>query len=458
MPAMNAWAPRILALLIVGGCGGQGSSGDAEPQAKAAAKAGTEAPAAAKPTVEQPEDEADDAVPRSWQGRWRFTLESPGGALPFFVELQADGGALVDAHERLPFSSVEATADTLRLSIDNYDSTLELHPDDANIGGLKGQWRRRSPGVNSYTEMVVSAVKSAEGLRFVTGGAPLQELDGRWRLTFAEEDGSSYTGVAELHTVKTFGQPTIEGTITTDTGDYRFLEGVMTEDALQLSVFDGAHAFLFGAKLVDGQLTEGHFWSRDTYHATFVGDRVKGDEAGGLADPYEIVSMTSDDRRFRFDFPRLGGGRLAHDDARFGGKVVVAEIFGTWCPNCNDQAPLMSEWYAKYREQGLEMVGIAYEFTGDEAEDMDMLGRYAKRYGVKYPLVLGGTSGKKGASESLPDLTKVAAYPTTLFIGRDGTVRKIYSGFSGPATGAAYDELKQGHEKLIEKLLAEATP
>ncbi|MEM7152899.1 MAG: TlpA disulfide reductase family protein [Myxococcota bacterium] len=452
---MKVWAPRILALFLAAGCTGQSSSGESTPKTKTEATPPDVAP---KPVIKPPEVVAEHSVPRAWQGRWRFELDSPGGKLPFFVELEAKRGALVDAHERLPFSSVTAWAQSLRLEIDNYDSTLELRPDEARPGALSGTWRRRSPGKDSYTEMSMSAVKSAEGLRFSDTEAPLQPLDGRWRLTFAESDGSNYTGVATLRTVKTLSQSTIEGTITTDTGDYRFLEGVVAGDQLMLSVFDGAHAFLFRATVEDGALRDGHFWSRDTYHATFLGDPVEGEGAAGLADPYEIVSMTADDRRFRFDFPMLGGGRLNNDDDRFAGKVVVAEIFGTWCPNCNDQAPLMSQWYAKYREQGLEMVGIAYEFTGDEADDMEMLRRYAKRYDVKYPLVLGGTSGKKGASESLPDLSKVAAYPTTLFIGRDGTVRKIYSGFSGPATGAAYDELKRDHEALMEQLLAEAAP
>ena len=151
----------------------------------------------------------------------------------------------------------------------------------------------------------------------------------------------------------------------------------------------------------------------------------------------------------------LGGGRLNQDDARFAGKVVVAEVFGTWCPNCNDQAPLMSRWYEEYSERGLEMVGIAFEFTGEEDEDLDMLGRYADKYAVDYPLLLGGTSDKTQAGAQLPDLSAVQSFPTTIFIDRHGRVRGVYSGFSGPATGEAYENLQIEFRGQIEKLLAE---
>ena len=133
----------------------------------------------------------------------------------------------------------------------------------------------------------------------------------------------------------------------------------------------------------------------------------------------------------------------------FGG----VNIFGSWCPNCNDEAPLLAAWSHKYRGQGLEIVGLAYEFTGNAARDREMVRRFAKRYGIDYPLLLAGVSDKAKASATLPDITRVIAYPTTVFIGRDGKVKKIYSGFAGPGTGKHYDELRIEIESVIEGLL-----
>ncbi len=52
------------------------------------------------------------------------------------------------------------------------------------------------------------------------------------------------------------------------------------------------------------------------------------------------------------------------------------------------------------------------------------------------------------------NLTAVLSYPTSVFVGRDGTVRRIYSGFSGPGTGDHHRRLVAELEGLIEELLA----
>ena len=52
----------------------------------------------------------------------------------------------------------------------------------------------------------------------------------------------------------------VTGTLRTNTGDYRYLEGIVDGDSLRLSTFDGAHAFLFTAKVTDSSLS-GTFYS-----------------------------------------------------------------------------------------------------------------------------------------------------------------------------------------------------
>jgi len=197
----------------------------------------------------------------------------------------------------------------------------------------------------------------------------------------------------------------------------------------------------------------GDYWSRDSYHATWTATRT--DDAGAtLPDGWKDVGLTNSEGRLRFRFPDLDGHPVALTDDRFRGKVVLVNIFGSWCPNCNDEAPLLAAWNRKYRSRGLEIIGLAYEFTGNAARDREMVRRLAKRYGIDYTLLLAGVSDKPKASATLPDITKVIAYPTTVFIGRDGKVKKIYSGFSGPGTGKHFDQLKTEIESLIRDLLA----
>ncbi|MNY54219.1 hypothetical protein D3C86_1900630 [compost metagenome] len=55
--------------------------------------------------------------------------------------------------------------------------------------------------------------------------------------------------------------------------------------------------------------------------------------------------------------------------------------------------------------------------------------------------------------KTLPQLTKIKSFPSTIFIGKDGKVAKIHAGFEGPGTGSRYDALKQEFIATVEKLL-----
>ncbi len=397
--------------------------------------------------------EAQDLV-----GEWRAVLASPGGDLPFGLLIEDVDGALraviVNGPEEVPTSSVSLRGDQVSIEMSWYDSTLEgrVSEDRSQIAGT---WRKTVPG--GISELDWKAVRGP-ARRFgvlaesgLEGGQPeaLADLTGRWRVVFADEDGSE-EAVAE------FGQvgEILTGTILTSTGDYRYLDGSYEAGLLRLSTFDGAHAFLFHARAqIDGGLV-GDFWSRDSYHATWTATPIELDEPV-LPDPWQQVLPTDDQRRFRFSFENLNGELVSSDDPEFLGKVVLINLFGSWCPNCNDEAPLLAEWHRRWTDEGLEVVGLAFEFSGDPVRDRRVLGRYAKRYGISYPLLLAGVSDKAEASKAVPDLSAVLSYPTTVFIGRDGKVRWIHSGFSGPGTGHHHEELVEEMERRIGVLLAE---
>ena len=389
-------------------------------------------------------------------GPWRGVLQSPGGELPFgiVVERLGDGlsGYVVNGSEEVPFSDVTLEDGVVRLVYAWYDSRIEAELFDGRMVGL---WTKTA-AEGKISSLPFEATRSLEA-RFLPvgesglepGDASVTSIAGAWDVVFADEDGSE-PARGELHQ----DGARVSGTFLTPTGDYRFLEGSYEEGLLRLSTFDGGHAFLFHARAgADGDLV-GDFWSRDTYHATWSAER--GDELETpLPDAWELVGLTNDEGRFAFDFPDLDGERLRSDDPRFDGKVVLVNIFGSWCPNCNDKAPLLSEWARTYRDLGLEVVGLAYEFTGDPERDRQMVRRFGVRHRIDYPLLVAGVSDKAKAAETLPDLTSVVAYPTTVFIDRTGRVRKIHSGFSGPGTGLHYDRLIAEMTATIEALLTE---
>lgn len=383
---------------------------------------------------------APPASTSSLDGRWRARLDSPGGPLPFGLEIAGKKAWLLNGAERAPVSSVEV-GDEVVVRIDWYDAELRAKVDGDT---LRGAWKKRTSSGWSTLPFVA---ERGEGPRFEPLEGASGSVDGNWRVEFTDED-ETYVARAE------FSQKgaVVEGTFLTATGDYRFLEGRFEAGTLRLSCFDGAHAFLFTARLAEDGSLSGDFWSRDVYHATWTAQRAEGDV---LPDPNGLASITNEEGRLRFEFPDLNGNPVRLDDERFANKVVIVDIFGTWCPNCNDQAPVLAEWHRRYGPRGFEIVGLAYEVTGDAERDRRQLEVYKKRHGIEFPLLLAGTSNKKKAGETLPDLSAVVAYPTTIFVGRDGRVRRVYTGFSGPGTGEHYKTLVEDHEAEIERLLAE---
>ena len=131
-------------------------------------------------------------------------------------------------------------------------------------------------------------------------------------------------------------------------------------------------------------------------------------------------------------------------------------VFGSWCPNCHDAAEYFAELQKKYDGQRLSILGLAFEHTGDFERDSQQVRRYLERHGASYPVLIAGLSDKKEASQAVPFLDRVRSYPTTVFVDANNKVRAVHTGFSGPATGAAYVDLKQKFESLIDQMISEA--
>ena len=132
---------------------------------------------------------------------------------------------------------------------------------------------------------------------------------------------------------------------------------------------------------------------------------------------------------------------------------MLAIVTGTWCPNCHDEAQYLVELYQQYHGKGLEIVALDFE----EAEQQDSLSRekaFIKKYGVPYPYLLAGAPSEMW--EKVPQAVNLNTWPATLFIGRDGRVKLIHSGFAAPASGEYNQQLKAEFTSNIERLLAES--
>jgi hypothetical protein len=104
------------------------------------------------------------------------------------------------------------------------------------------------------------------------------------------------------------------------------------------------------------------------------------------------------------------------------------------------------------------VIGLAYERKDDFNYASERVRKMIDKFGVHYDFVIAGVNDKEKAAETLPMLNKVVAFPTMIFIGKDGKVKKIHTGFTGPGTGVYYERFIQHFNETINELLNEKTP
>ena len=159
--------------------------------------------------------------------------------------------------------------------------------------------------------------------------------------------------------------------------------------------------------------------------------------------------------RINFQLKDINGGEYSFPNTETEGKVVIIQIMGTWCPNCMDETKYYKELYAKYHAQGLEIISIGYEAAETFDEQAEKIKRLKERHNLDFTFLVGGKANKTLASEQFKMLNEVISFPTSIYIGRDGLVKRIHTGFNGPGTGEYYIEYVEKTNALIESLLAQ---
>lgn len=382
-------------------------------------------------------------------GIWRGVLKNATGQeIPFNFDVTNTGNkqelAIINSTERFKVTDVTQKGDSVFIKMPLFDSEFKLTQTGDK---LQGQFIKHLADKDVPVEFTATA---ATPYRFFKDAEkPAFNVTGRWSAIIGEGDGRDTT-VGEF---KQTGAK-VTGTFLTTTGDYRFLEGTVAGNQLYLSCFDGGHAFLFTAKINDDNtLADGKFYSGATSIDVWTAVR---NENAKLPDAYSLTALKPGYKKLDFNFKDLTGKPVSLTDARFKNKVVIVQILGSWCPNCMDETAYMVNYYKKYHSKGVEVVGLAYERTTDFARSQKTLTQLKNRFDIKYPLLITGyTSNKIETVKSLPMLTKVVGFPTTIIIDKYGDVRKIHTGFSGPGTGDHYTEFISEFEKLTDDLLAE---
>lgn len=272
--------------------------------------------------------------------------------------------------------------------------------------------------------------------------------NGKWEVTFSPNNKDSSKAIGMF--THPYNGTNVFGTFLTEIGDYRYLDGMMHDGKLYLSTFDGGHAFLFIAENNGKDIINGKFYAGSSWEENWV---AKRNDSFQLRNPESITQLKSPNEVVTFSFPNLLGKKISLADKRYKNKPVVIQIMGSWCPNCMDETAYLAGLYKIYNPKGLEIIALAYERTLDFTKAVKNVTRLKTKFNANYTFLITGLSGKEKASESLPFLNAITAFPTTIVLNKKHQVKTIYTGFSGPATEIEYTQFKTKFEMLIEEIL-----
>ena len=368
--------------------------------------------------------------------------------LPFNFEIKKVNAKIIlvirNAQERITVDEVVFTKDSLNFKMPIFDTEFKTELIGDTI--LKGVWINHTKKENNT---IAFTAKFGNKNRF---NVPMKRAtnfyDGRWETTFSPEKKDSSKAIGVFKYIP--NSAIVEGTFLTETGDYRFLEGTETNGKLFLSCFDGSHAFLFIAEHNETEIIKGDFYSGATWHENWV---AKRNDTFQLHDPESLTYLKNPEEKIDFTFYNTQKQKVSLSDAKYKNKVVIIQIMGSWCPNCMDESAYLAKVYKQYNQRGLEIIALAYERTADSERATANIMRLMKKFDIGYDILLTGLTGKDKASESLPFLNVVMAFPTTIFLDKNHQVKSVYTGFSGPATGKAYERYSLKTENLINNLL-----
>jgi len=381
------------------------------------------------------------------QGVWRAELAAMDNKpMPFnFKLLKTDNGN----YSMEVYNAEEVIAvDELRLFNDSIIIKMPVY--EGYIAGTFSEKKIEGKFIKESLDRIVPfSATFDEQSRFDAVAAANKNVSGIWETKFNPNQEDEYIAKGIFDQIG----DRVTGTFETTTGDYRYLEGIVDRDSLKVSVFDGAHAFLFAAKVSDSTLN-GIFYSGNHSKEIFESRR---NESYHLPSADSLTFLKEGYAQLAFEFPDANGNLVSLNDERFQDKVVLLQIMGSWCPNCLDETKFYTQYLKENPTQNIEVIGLAFEYAKTEEKAFKSIKRLTERIGVAYPILLAqyGTSDKEEAQKKLPMLNHVLSYPTTIYIDKTGKVRKIHTGFNGPATGEKYAQFKIEFEAFVKELLHE---
>lgn len=381
-------------------------------------------------------------------GLWDAKVTVGPADIPFCFELAHNGedwtGYFFEGEKKVASTSGSFENSTLRIDYEFLNTTLTV---TLQGNTLSGTYRSNRKNGREYPFHARRSSSSSAA----PSSSP--QIAGDWEMRLIGEDHNATKDPRTVLTWQLYLRQSgshVSGSILRVDGDTGTLTGGWKGDTLILSHFAGERPVLFEGKLQPDGTLKILLNKQNEYLAARTNDaRAKG--IPKPADPSQYSTVKDPTEPFHFRFPDIDGTIFSDADPQFKGKVVLLAIGGTWCPNCRDEAPFLVDLYHRYHAQGLEIVALNFEATGDPVEDKPRIASFIREFSVPYPILYAGAI--QDVQEKLPQISNFGAYPTTIYLGRDGRVARIHAGFASTATGEAHIDLEGEVNELVKRLL-----
>ena len=402
---------------------------------------------------------AQAASTENLDGRWTATITQHNGAvIPFRLDISGSGGHVVGTlHngaadiENTTSASIENGVVTL--NFEHYLTAIEATVKNGELDGKLVVIRRSAINITPgrLAEAPTDSATPFHAKRYVAPSAEavakVPNIDGIWELPHDSPKGEkSWRLIVQQNGAD------IEASVLRVDGDTGGLEGSWQDGKFVASHFDGSRPGLIEiTPQQDGTLSVN--LKAEPRNEVLTAYRPEVARAKGLPEPANYLTHTTvrnPDEVFTYSFRDVDGKIESNTDPKFKGKVVLAIVTGTWCPNCHDEAKYLVQLYKKYHDKGLEIVALDFE-EADQAESLTRVKAFIKQYQVPYTYLIAGTPDEMW--DKVPQAVNLNTWPATLFVGRDGKVKASYSGFASAASGVYNKELKDDFTSIIDRLL-----
>ena len=360
----------------------------------------------------------------------RLEIQVQDKTLPIVLERTSTGLTLHNSNIQNELTKV----DELTFEIPPYESALVF--DDKEF--KSGYWVRynRVPEFKlPFTSTNISSPK-----RF---SSPSKlKLEGEYEISLGNDKA--------LGTFKT-REGIIQGSIISPYGDFGHIEGFIDEEnKIHLYSFDGIFSYIFEGDFSKDEIKNGKAYSGQTWNETFS---AKLNPDFKVQYPKASDILVSEDTHLSFKVKSLNNALYQYDSRQIK-KVQIVQIFGSWCPNCQDETRFLASWYPQHQDQ-VDLIALAFERSSSEVMAIKNIKKSLAKLKPPYAFFLATSDSQEEVSSIIPQVKKLTAYPTTFILDKTGKTRYVHVGFNGPQTGHHYDQFVKEFEKEIQTLINE---